>query len=131
MKLDALRYLQERNISLSAAGRAAGIMQQNVRKSLEGNPKASTLLAVANGLGLDIRDFFYPDNEGNEETATAPADGLFAQQADEQQDAAQTASSSEAKADAEGAQAQDAREMMYCPHCGTKFFVVNVPTTNG
>ena len=117
MKLDVLRYLKEHKISLVAAGRAAGIMQQNVRKTIEGNPKASTILAIANGLNIDIRDFFYPDTtEAN--TSDAPQDGLFAQQEEQEKE--------DAKAEAD-ARAQDAREMMYCPHCGTKFFVVNVP----
>ena len=119
MKLDVLRYLQEHKISLTAAGRAAGIMQQNVRKTIEGNPKASTILAIANGLGIDVRDFFYPDTTEGDSAADAPQDGLFAQQeAHGQQD--------DTKAEGE-ARGQDAREMMYCPHCGTKFFVVNVP----
>ena len=117
MKLDVLHYLQEHKISLTAAGRAAGIMQQNVRKTIEGNPKASTILAIANGLGIDVRDFFYPDTTEGDSAADAPQDGLFAQQEEQVEDTK-----------AEGvAQAQDAREMMYCPHCGTKFFVVNVP----
>ena len=119
MKLDVLRYLQEHKISLTTAGRAAGIMQQNVRKTIEGNPKASTILAIANGLDIDVRDFFYPDTTKGDSAADAPQDGLFAQQEEHgQQD--------DAKAEGE-ARAQDAREMMYCPHCGTKFFVVNVP----
>ena len=117
MKLDVLRYLQEHKISLTAAGRAAGIMQQNVRKTIEGNPKASTILAIANGLGIDVRDFFYPDTTEGDSAADAPQDGLFAQQEAQVED-------TKAEADAK---AQDAREMMYCPHCGTKFFVVNVP----
>ena len=118
MKLDVLRYLKEHKISLVAAGRAAGIMQQNVRKTIEGNPKASTLLAIANGLGIDIRDFFYPDTTEADTAADAPQDGLFAQQGEQEKE--------DAKAEGDS-QAQDAREMMYCPHCGTKFFVVNVP----
>ena len=118
MKLDVLRYLKEHKISLVAAGRAAGIMQQNVRKTIEGNPMASTILAIANGLNIDIRDFFYPDTTEADTAADAPQDGLFAQQGEQEKE--------DAKAEAD-ARAQDAREMMYCPHCGTKFFVVNVP----
>lgn len=121
MKLDVLRYLQEHKISMTAAGRAAGIMQQNVRKTIEGNPKASTILAIANGLGIDVRDFFYPDTTEADTPADAPQDGLFAQQE------VQTQQQEEGVKAEANAQAQDAREMMYCPHCGTKFFVVNVP----
>ena len=120
MKFDVLPYLKEHKISLVAAGRAAGIMQQNVRKTIEGNPKASTILAIANGLNVDVRDFFYPDTTEADTATDAPQDGLFAQQEEQTQE--------KEGAKAEGsARAQDAREMMYCPHCGTKFFVVNVP----
>ena len=120
MKFDILKYLDDHRITLAEAARAAGMAPQNIRKCLEGNPKVGNILAIANGLGIDVRDFFYPDTTEGDSAADAPQDGLFAQQEDrgQQEDGV--------KAEGE-AQAQDAREMMYCPHCGTKFFVVNVP----
>ncbi len=130
MKFDILRYLDEHRIPLAEAARAAGMAPQNIKKCLEGNPKVGNFLSIANGLGLDVRDFFYPDTEDNTDDAAnaskAPSNGLFAQQPQEQEAAAQEAENGKG-AD----EAQDAREMMYCPHCGTKFFVVNVPTMNG
>ena len=117
MKFDILKYLDDHRITLAEAARAAGMAPQNIRKCLEGNPKVGNILAIANGLGIDVRDFFYPDTTEGDSAADAPQDGLFAQQEAQVDDA-------KAEADARG---QDAREMMYCPHCGTKFFVVNVP----
>lgn len=62
--LDALRYLNEHNITLAKAAEATGVAQQNIKKSIGNNPKASTLFALAKGLGIDPRDFFYDlDNE--------------------------------------------------------------------
>ena len=125
MKFDILKYLDDHRITLAEAARAAGMAPQNIRKCLEGNPKVGNILAIANGLDIDVRDFFYPDTTEGDSAADAPQDGLFAQQEEYgRQD--------DAKAEGE-VLGQDAREMMYCPHCGTKFFVVNVPvnTANG
>ena len=118
MKFDILKYLDDHRITLAEAARAAGMAPQNIRKCLEGNPKVGNILAIANGLNIDIRDFFYPDTTEADTAADAPQDGLFAQQGEQEKE--------DAKAEGDS-QAQDAREMMYCPHCGTKFFVVNVP----
>ena len=119
IKFDILKYLDDHRITLAEAARAAGMAPQNIRKCLEGNPKVGNILAIANGLGIDVRDFFYPDTTEGDSAADAPQDGLFAQQ-----EAQVENTKAEAEADAK---TQDAREMMYCPHCGTKFFVVNVP----
>lgn len=120
MKFDILKYLDDHRITLAEAARAAGMAPQNIRKCLEGNPKVGNILAIANGLNIDVRDFFYPDTTEADTAADAQQDGLFAQQEEQEQE------KDDAKAEG-GVQAQDAREMMYCPHCGTKFFVVNVP----
>ena len=57
--LDVLRYLNEHNITLVKAAEATGVAQQNIKKSIGNNPKASTLLTLAKGLGVDPREFFY------------------------------------------------------------------------
>lgn len=61
--LDVLRYLNEHNITLVKAAEATGVAQQNIKKSIGNNPKASTLLTLANGLGVDPREFFYDLDE--------------------------------------------------------------------
>lgn len=61
--LDVLRYLNEHNITLVKAAEATGVAQQNIKKSIGNNPKASTLLTLAKGLGVDPRVFFYDLDE--------------------------------------------------------------------
>lgn len=61
--LDVLRYLNEHNITLVKAAEATGVAQQNIKKSIGNNPKASTLLTLAKGLGVDPREFFYDLDE--------------------------------------------------------------------
>lgn len=61
--LDVLRYLNEHNITLVKAAEATGVAQQNIKKSIGNNPKTSTLLTLAKGLGVDPREFFYDLDE--------------------------------------------------------------------
>ena len=62
-----LRYLKEHDITLVKAAEATGVAQQNIKKSIGNNPKTSTLLALAKGLGVDPREFFYDLDEKEEE----------------------------------------------------------------
>lgn len=64
--LDVLRYLNEHDITLVKAAEATGVAQQNIKKSIGNNPKTSTLLALAKGLGVDPRKFFYDLDENKE-----------------------------------------------------------------
>lgn len=64
--LDVLRYLNEHDITLVKAAEATGVAQQNIKKSIGNNPKTSTLLALAKGLGVDPREFFYDLDEKEE-----------------------------------------------------------------
>lgn len=69
--LDVLRYLNEHDITLVKAAEATGVAQQNIKKSIGNNPKTSTLLALAKGLGVDPREFFYDlDEKENGENDT-------------------------------------------------------------
>lgn len=65
--LDVLRYLNEHDITLVKAAEATGVAQQNIKKSIGNNPKTSTLLALAKGLGVDPREFFYDIDENEKE----------------------------------------------------------------
>ena len=65
--LDVLRYLNEHDITLVRAAEATGVAQQNIKKSIGNNPKTSTLLALAKGLSVDPREFFYDLEEKAEE----------------------------------------------------------------
>ena len=115
-KIDLRKLMQKMGLGTNAFAEACGVSSQSMAQFLRPGKAltTSTIYNLANALDIDPRDMFFPTD-----TADAPQDGLFAQQEEHgQQD--------DTKAEAD-AQAQDAREMMYCPHCGTKFFVVNVP----
>lgn len=73
--LDVLRYLGEHEISLAAAARAAGVAPQNIKKSLEANPKTSTVLAIGNGLGINPREFFYDLDADPQQPSADTAEG--------------------------------------------------------
>lgn len=113
-KIDLRKLMQKMGLGTNAFAEACGVSSQSMAQFLRPGKAltTSTIYNLANALDIDPRDMFFPTDTA----ADAPQDGLFAQQETEAQE--------DAKAEA---QAQDAREMMYCPHCGTKFFVVNVP----
>lgn len=101
--LDVLRYLNEHDITLVRAAEATGVAQQNIKKSIGNNPKASTLLALAKGLGVDPREFFYDLDEREEEETATDFDNkntLGAVQLPEEQPTVNTTA--------------------FCPHCGAK-----------
>ena len=113
-KIDLRKLMQKMGLGTNAFAEACGVSSQSMAQFLRPGKAltTSTIYNLANALDIDPRDMFFPTD-----TADAPQDGLFAQQEAQVED-------TKAEADAK---AQDAREMMYCPHCGTKFFVVNVP----
>lgn len=113
--LDVLRYLSEHNITLVKAAEATGVAQQNIKKSIGNNPKTSTLLALAKGLGVDPREFFYDlDKEKIEETPTS-----FAMDAEQNggEPMAENIADTTIKLPTEQ---QPMQTTAFCPHCGAK-----------
>ena len=104
--LDIKRALAEHGMTQVQLGKKMGASPQSLTFVIKGNPTVEKLTTVAAAIGCDITDLFFD----NEQQHAIPADSGI---------------SSSTSADAPDI--QDAREMMYCPHCGTKFFVVNVP----
>lgn len=143
--LDVLRYLNEHDITLVKAAEATGVAQQNIKKSIGNNPKTSTLLALAKGLGVDPREFFYDldekkEEENNdvqenvEETVLLEAPDVTEDETEKQNDVedskqsdyAEEASSTE-KEQSAGIEEKDKaatdniiNTTTFCPHCGAK-----------
>ena len=107
--LDIKRALTEHGMTQVQLGERMGVSPQSLTFVIKWNPTVKKLEDIAVAIGYDITDLFF-DNEDNEQQHAIPADSGI---------------SSSTSTDATNV--QDAREMMYCPHCGTKFFVVNVP----
>lgn len=61
--LDILRYVKENKIPMIRVAEAAGMVPQNIKKCITNNPKAETILKIANGLGVHPGVFFYDLDE--------------------------------------------------------------------
>lgn len=143
--LDVLRYLNEHDITLVKAAEATGVAQQNIKKSIGNNPKTSTLLALAKGLGVDPRDFFYDldENEEKEKNETQEnvegnslleSTDITEEGTEEQNDVKDPVQSdyTEETSNTEEVQPANAEEKdkavtdniinttAFCPHCGAK-----------
>ena len=143
--LDVLRYLNEHDITLVKAAEATGVAQQNIKKRIGNNPKTSTLLALAKGLGVDPRDFFYDldekkeeenndEQENIEETALLDSPDVTEDETEKQNDVEESTQSDYAEevSNTEEEQPADIEEKdkaagdniinttAFCPHCGAK-----------
>ena len=143
--LDVLRYLNEHDITLVKAAEATGVAQQNIKKSIGNNPKTSTLLALAKGLGVDPREFFYDldekeEKENNDIQENVEGNSLLEstditeEGTEEQNDVKDPVQSdyTEETSNTEEVQPADAEEKdkavtdniinttAFCPHCGAK-----------
>lgn len=108
--LDVLRYLNEHNITLVKAAEATGVAQQNIKKSIGNNPKASTLLALAKGLGVDPREFFYDLDESIDAYSKMDSKKLF------DLDAGKNIADTAAKI----SEPMEIKTTAFCSHCGAK-----------
>ncbi len=143
--LDVLRYLNEHDITLVKAAEATGVAQQNIKKSIGNNPKTSTLLALAKGLGVDPREFFYDLDEKKkeenndmqenvEETVLLESPDVTDDETEKQNDVEDSTQSdyTEEASSTEEEQPADIEEKdkaatdniinttAFCPHCGAK-----------
>ena len=118
--LDVLRYLNEHDITLVKAAEATGVAQQNIKKSIGNNPKTSTLLALASGLGVDPREFFYDLDEKEKKNTT---------QTDSEVPSSLVTydTTEEKKEEREKNTQKDAQPTInttaFCPHCGARVHV--------
>lgn len=125
-KLDIKRALTEHNMSQIELAKKSGIIAPNISAIIKGgNPTVAKLMQIAEGIGCDITDLFYPDPTEKAEEKETPAetgndgetlnatlrgdlpegfierDVNFVQQAEENQQ-------------------QMIQTSTFCPHCGKK-----------
>lgn len=60
-KLDIKRSLREHNMTQVELCKKTGLLTQNMSPIINGNPTISKLMQIAEGIGCDITDLFYPD----------------------------------------------------------------------
>ena len=67
-KLDIKRALREHHMTQVELCKKTGLLTQNMSPIINGNPTISKLMQIAEGIGCDITDLFYPDPEEEAET---------------------------------------------------------------
>ena len=72
-KLDIKRALREHNMTQVELCKKTGLLTQNMSPIINGNPTISKLFQIAEGIGCDITDLFYPDPAEEEEKKEVPA----------------------------------------------------------
>ena len=73
-KLDIKRALAEHNMSQIDLCQKIGVAQQNMSAIVRsGNPTVAKLMQIAEGIGCDITDLFYPDPTEEVEKKEVPA----------------------------------------------------------
>lgn len=60
-KLDIKRALREHNMTQVELCKRTGLLTQNMSPIINVNPTISKLFQIAEGIGCDITDLFYPD----------------------------------------------------------------------
>lgn len=135
-KLDIKRALREHHMTQVELCKRTGLLTQNMSPIINGNPTISKLMQIAEGIGCDITDLFYPDpaeeaeeKEKKEEINMKPL-GMDAmkQIADRVPDVISGNSRSSvdwtnvenAENGGENQQQQMIRTSTFCPHCGKK-----------
>ena len=134
-KLDIKRALREHNMTQVELCKKTGLLTQNMSPIINGNPTISKLMQIAEGIGCDITDLFYPDpaeeaeeKEKKEEINMKPL-GMDAmkQIADRVPDVIGGNSRSsvdwtnvENAENGEEMQQQMIQTSTFCPHCGKK-----------
>lgn len=74
-KLDIKRALTEHNMSQIELAKKSGIIAPNISAIIKGgNPTVAKLMQIAEGIGCDITDLFYPDPAEEAEEKEIPAE---------------------------------------------------------
>lgn len=73
-KLDIKRALHEHHMTQVELCKRTGLLTQNMSPIINGNPTISKLMQIAEGIGCDITDLFYPDPTEEAEEKEIPAE---------------------------------------------------------
>lgn len=133
-KLDIKRALSEHNMSQIDLCQKIGVAQQNMSAIVRsGNPTVAKLMQIAEGIGCDITDLFYPDpteeaaekHEGETLNATLRGDlpeGFIERDVNFVQQEAGREPAYPVHSD--GLVSENQQQMIqtstFCPHCGKK-----------
>ena len=139
-KLDIKRALREHNMTQVELCKKTGLLTQNMSPIINGNPTISKLFQIAEGIGCDITDLFYPDPTEEAEKKEVPAgtenggetldttirgdlpEGIIEREVNFVQQLAGSEPSYPVHSD--GLVSENQQQMIqtstFCPHCGKK-----------
>ena len=107
-KIDIKRAIVERNFTVKTFAEKLGMSVVNLRENIiKGNPTIKKLEQVANALDCDVTELFYPIENTYEQHNNMLDEPITDSKENEVP--------------------QDARQVLSCPNCGTRFLVMNVP----
>ena len=129
-KLDIKRALAEHNMSQVELARRSGVNPPNISAIIkEGNPTIARLTKIAEGIGCDITDLFYPDpaEEAKEEEMPMEAEKENATaEIPATNEAGYLLHSNGLVIEGQGVSTENepqggaAKVETFCPHCGKK-----------
>ena len=139
-KLDIKRALREHNMTQVELCKKTGLLTQNMSPIINGNPTISKLFQIAEGIGCDITDLFYPDPAEEAEKKEVPVgtesggetldttirgdlpEGFISREVNFVQQLAWSEPSYPVHSD--GLVSENQQQMIqtstFCPHCGKK-----------
>lgn len=103
-KLDIMRTIKERGLMAKDIAHKMGITHIAMSQRINGNPRLDTLRNLAEAIGCNIGDFFYPIEE-----ECSPKEGLFAQKNHSTEMPSKTPDLQ-----------STVNTTAFCPHCGAK-----------
>lgn len=113
-KIDIRRAIKERKLTIVQVAQNMGIPSQNLQQFMNGNPTVEKLYLIADAIGCDVTDLFYPTEE---ELAAKTLEAVAMPTTDEPQP-------SSAPESAKPSPTNNSTQVHFCPHCGTKFQIL-------
>lgn len=114
-QIDIRRAIAESGVSIADVAERSGIDRSNISKlwlkvgDREPNPTLSKLVAVADAIGKDVTELFYPvEADADTQSPSCPQEGIAVEDA------------AEHTLDISGGGKQTMQTMAFCPHCGAK-----------
>lgn len=127
-KLNVTRAVKERGLKMQDVAAVLGITKIAMSARVNGNPKLKSLEEIARVVGCNVRDFFYPEDGGNWPDATGDAQNQEEQPKEEDKKEDTKQSNAEGGLFAEQlVNIPPLHRAIFCPRCGTRFIVTDIP----
>lgn len=113
-KIDIRRAIKDKGLTIVQVAQNMGVIPSAIQQFIKGNPTVEKLYLIADGIGCDVTDLFYPTEE---ELAARAQETADTQPTDAPQPLTVPAS-------ADPSSSNNAPQVHFCPHCGTKFQIL-------